>query len=134
VLCTRADGFGLAALKKLGIAVQIISTEANGVVAARAKKLGVPALHGIGDKCAELTQYCKKQGFDLERVVYVGNDINDVECMKRVGCAVAPADAHECAKTVAHIVLEERGGEGCVRALCDLIAARAQESRQQNKI
>jgi N-acylneuraminate cytidylyltransferase len=54
-------------------------------------------------------------------VIYVGNDVNDLDCMRLVGCAVAVADAHPRALACADIVLSRRGGHGAVRELCDLL-------------
>ena len=58
---------------------------------------------------------------DLSRVVYVGNDVNDVGCMEAAGFSVAVADAHPEALARADFVLTRRGGKGAVRELCDLL-------------
>ncbi len=52
---------------------------------------------------------------------YMGDDVNDIPVMKRVGIAVAPGDALEEVKTAAHIVTGRRGGRGAVREVCDLL-------------
>jgi N-acylneuraminate cytidylyltransferase len=60
---------------------------------------------------------------DLDRsaVVYIGNDINDLECFDKVGFRVAPADAHATIKRNADLVLRKSGGMGAVREFCDLL-------------
>ena len=89
VFCNRADGLGFDLLRKAGFPVLILSTERNRVVAARAKKLNVPCLHGIGDKKLAPQNYCRKRGVRLKDVLYVGNDVNDLAAMQ--SAAIAPA-------------------------------------------
>lgn len=127
VMCDRGDGWGIGQLKKTGLPLLILSTEPNPVVKARADKLGLPCLQNIPDKWATLDTWLQEQGIDPAQVVYIGNDANDLPCMTRVGCAVAPADAHPSARTAAHIVLDHRGGDGAIRELCDLILAHIQD-------
>lgn len=76
----RGDGLGIAALRKAGLPLLILSTEQNPVVAARAHKLRVPVLHGIDRKDLALKQWCDEQSIAPERVLYVGNDVNDLPC------------------------------------------------------
>ena len=61
-------------------------------------------------------------------VTYVGNDVNDLECLQNVGCGVAPADAYPEAKSAARIILEAQGGRGAVRELVVLVLARLGKS------
>lgn len=123
VVCDRSDGWGVSELKKTGLPILILSREVNPVVQARADKLGLPCLHGIEDKWEILRHWLDVQGMDPAGVVYVGNDLNDLRCMERVGCAVAVADAHPAVLSQAHIVLQHRGGDGAIREICDLIQA-----------
>ena len=60
-------------------------------------------------------------GHALDKTVYIGNDVNDADCLRAVGLAVAPADAHPAAKAVANLILSNRGGRGAIRELADLI-------------
>ena len=59
----------------------------------------------------------------LEQTAYVGNDINDAECLRAVGVSVVPADAWPEVKTIARWVLSRSGGHGCVREFCDAVWA-----------
>ena len=95
VRVSRADGLGVQMIKKMGFRQMILSTETNKVGAARAKKLGIECLHGIADKANEIKQLCDKQGLSLDKIIYVGNDINDEEAMRLVGVPTAPADANK---------------------------------------
>lgn len=126
VVCDRSDGWGIGHLKRTGLPLLILSTEPNPVVKARAEKLGLPYLQNIRDKWATLDAWLQEQGIDPAQVVYIGNDANDLPCMTRVGCAVAPADAHPSARAAAQIVLDHRGGDGAIRELCDLILVQFQ--------
>jgi 3-deoxy-D-manno-octulosonate 8-phosphate phosphatase (KDO 8-P phosphatase) len=69
VSCSRADGLAFDVLHKLKKRVYILSTEKNPVVAARANKLKVPVLQGIGDKVQTLRGLMDKKGFELENVL-----------------------------------------------------------------
>ncbi len=119
VQVNRADGLGVAEIKKLGIVQIILSTEKNPVVGQRSKKLGLTCLQGISDKSNALKQYCKNNNMNLDEVAYVGNDINDMEAMKLVGTTFCPADAHSSIKDISDHILRSKGGEGVVREILD---------------
>ena len=119
--CDRGDGMGIGLLAKAGVPMLILSKERNPVVGARARKLDLECLQGVDDKLPALRKWLEARGLDIERAVYVGNDINDLECMRAVGLAVCPSDAHEEAKRAAGLILDRPGGRGAVRELCDLI-------------
>jgi YrbI family 3-deoxy-D-manno-octulosonate 8-phosphate phosphatase len=129
VRCSRGDGLGLEMLRKAGLPMLVLSKEHNPVVAARCKKLALRCEQGIEAKLPALRAYCAELGIALEHTVYVGNDINDLDCLAAVGCGVAVADAHPRAKQAASIVLEARGGRGAVREMCELILE--QRARQE---
>jgi len=127
VYCNRSDGLGIDILKKYSIPMLIISTETNSVVAMRAKKLGLKVEQGIKDKKAFLIDYVKKNNYSLDNVIYMGNDINDLEAMKIVGCPVALIDAEEEVKRVAMIVIDRLGGNGAVRKLAEVLSKYLEE-------
>jgi len=131
VVCSRSDGMGLEALRKAGVPLVVISKERNPVVAARCRKLQIRCEQGIEAKLPVLRAFCRELAVPLEHTVYVGNDINDLECLDAVGCGVVVADAHPTAKLHASIVLKSHGGLGAVRELCDLILE--QRKRQAHK-
>ncbi|MET8663144.1 N-acylneuraminate cytidylyltransferase [Streptomyces tendae] len=113
----RGDGLGIAALRRSGLTMLILSTEVNPVVAARARKLKLPVLHGIDRKDLALKQWCEEQGIAPERVLYVGNDVNDLPCFALVGWPVAVASAHDAVRGAARAVTTVPGGEGAVREI-----------------
>jgi len=123
VVCSRSDGWGLGELRAAGHTLLVLSTERNSVVAARCGKLGIECLHGQADKRGALVAWCRERGMALERLVYVGNDVNDLGCMAAVGCPIAVADAHPLVRSASRMVLRGRGGHGALRELSDLLLA-----------
>ncbi|WP_150126853.1 acylneuraminate cytidylyltransferase [Sphingomonas panacis] len=123
VVCSRRDGMGIERLRKAGLPMLVISKETNPVVAARCRKLRLPYHHGVEGKLAVLQAWLAETTIDPAETLYVGNDINDLECMAAVGCAVAPQDAHPRALAAAALVLDADGGRGAIRLLADLLEA-----------
>jgi len=121
VRCCRADGLGLRRLREAGVDALVVSLETAPVVGARARKLGIACLQGIEDKLSTLREEAAARELSLEEIAYVGNDINDVECLEAVGLAVVPADAWPEAREHARWVLTRAGGQGCVREFCDAV-------------
>jgi N-acylneuraminate cytidylyltransferase len=121
VLASRGDGLGLDRLRDLELPMLVLSTEENAVVRARCRKLRLESLQGIRDKGEALQQWLNGNGLDPAETVYVGNDINDLDCLRIAGCGVVVRDAHPDALQVADIVLDSSGGYGAVREICDLI-------------
>ncbi|AZM55078.1 transferase [Streptomyces sp. WAC 01529] len=117
----RGDGLGIAALRRSGLHMLILSTEQNPVVAARARKLKLPVLHGIDRKDLALKQWCEEQGIAPERVLYVGNDVNDLPCFALVGWPVAVGSAHDVVRGAARAVTTLPGGEGAIREIASWI-------------
>ncbi|MEB8338614.1 N-acylneuraminate cytidylyltransferase [Streptomyces endophyticus] len=117
----RGDGLGIAALRRSGLELLILSTEVNPVVAARARKLKIPVLHGIDRKDLALKQWCEEQGIAPERVLYVGNDVNDLPCFALAGWPVAVASAHDVVRGAARAVTTVPGGEGAIREIASWI-------------
>jgi 3-deoxy-D-manno-octulosonate 8-phosphate phosphatase (KDO 8-P phosphatase) len=115
---SRSDGLGLRRLDEVGVRYLIVSMERNPIVGARAAKLQAECVQGTEDKLSVLRE---RVGDDLEDVAYVGNDINDAECLRAVGLPVVPADAWPEVLPLARLVLSRPGGNGCVRELCDAI-------------
>jgi 3-deoxy-D-manno-octulosonate 8-phosphate phosphatase (KDO 8-P phosphatase) len=116
---SRSDGLGLRRLEEVGVRPLIVSLEQNPIVGARARKLRVDCVQGAEDKLAVLRERTSELGIALEDTAYVGNDINDAECLRAVGVPVVPADAWPEVKPLARWVLSRAGGTGCVREFCD---------------
>ena len=121
VRVNRSDGLAISALKKMGFAQAIVSTEKNNVVSMRAEKLGILCMQGLEDKKSVLLDYCIDSSINPELCVFVGNDINDLEVMNSVGYPVCPSDAHSKIISISRFVLNTKGGNGVIRELLDLI-------------
>lgn len=121
VVCDRADGFGLKMLRDARIDALILSTETNPVVRFRAQKLKIECHHGCEDKLEFLKKLFAEKGVSLAETAFVGNDINDVACMRAVSLPVAVADAYPEALAVAKLVLKRNGGHGAVREFCEML-------------
>ena len=120
VVVNRADGLGIKMISQLNIPQIILSTEENPIVSIRARKLKLPCLQGIENKQNTLESHCQKNNINLKNVIYIGNDINDLEVMKIVGYPLAPADAYHSIKMIASQILHSKGGEGVVRELAEM--------------
>lgn len=123
VAANRGDSLIMANLKQAGTDVVILSSEVNPVVAARARKMKVEAIHGVGlnDKRAVLENLLKERKLDPAQVIYIGNDLNDLPCFDLVGWGVAVADAQPEVIRAADFVTAKPGGHGAVREICNLI-------------
>jgi len=121
VACDRRDGLGITMMREAGVPMFVVSKERNPVILARTSKLKLDALSGCDDKGQFLKEYFAEHGIDPGNVVYMGNDLNDMEPMRLVGCPAAPADAHPDILAIARVVVPNRGGDGAVRALCEMI-------------
>lgn len=129
VAAYRSDSLGLALLRgRAGIEPLVISKETNPVVTKRCQKMNVPVLQGIDQKANTLKKVLQERMIKPTEVIYVGNDVNDLECFPVVGFAAAPADAEKSVLMAADLVLTRKGGHGAVREICDLLMDRIKNS------
>jgi 3-deoxy-D-manno-octulosonate 8-phosphate phosphatase (KDO 8-P phosphatase) len=119
VCCSRADGLAFDALRKLDIKLFILSTEKNPIVKLRAEKLKIQAYHGLSNKLISITKLSETHQFDLSKVMYIGNDVNDYFAMKICGYSACPADSHPKILEISKITLDTPGGKGIVRELVE---------------
>ena len=105
------DGMGIKLLQAAGLVTAFITREKTTIVERRGQKLAV------------LTALAKKYGLSLDQVAYIGDDVNDLEALRAVGFAAAPADAMTYVLKAVHYVCKKKGGEGAVREIADLILA-----------
>lgn len=115
------DGRGIIELQKKGIEVGIISSGIYDVaVTARAKMLGIGHCYvGKRPKMEVLEELCTQLNIDYEQVAIIGDDINDLEVMRSVGFKACPANAVQAVKNEVNVILQKKGGEGCVREFID---------------
>lgn len=129
VRCDRADGLAIDFLRRYRQRQQpdldffIVSTEKNSVVTARAKKLQLACKQSIGDKLTFIQKYLQErfpnQANPFSGLIYLGNDLNDLQTIGHAGFSAAPFDAHDRVKQAATVVLPQNGGEGFVRAVIE---------------
>lgn len=107
------DGSGFFLLRQAGIKTGIITGEDSPIVACRAKKLMVDKLiMKAVPKVETLGAFLSKVGLSYENVAYIGDSINDIKLMQLVGISFAVGDADELTKSIAHIVCNQKGGDG----------------------
>ena len=110
------DGMAIRILRENGIKTGIITGETTNIVANRAKKLQVEYLYmGAINKNQILMEICKKEKITPKNVAYIGDDINDLETLKRVGFSACPNDAQKEIKEVCSYVSSKNSGQGVVR-------------------
>ncbi len=120
VRCNRSDGLALEQLKKAGFHLLVLSAEKNPVVRRRCAKLKVECIIA-GDKLEALKKWAAACNCDLGGIIYTGNDLNDLDCLRAAGIGVAVADAHRAAQQAADLVLATSGGRGAVAELAQII-------------
>jgi 3-deoxy-D-manno-octulosonate 8-phosphate phosphatase (KDO 8-P phosphatase) len=119
VICNRSDGLAIEYLRDKYPLV-VLSTEKNGVVTRRARKLGIGVYQGLADKHETLVKLCNERYINIANVVFIGNDINDLGAIEVCGFALAPSDAHPRVLEEVHHVLSTRGGDGVIREFCEI--------------
>src|SRR5260370_5728206 len=116
------DGIALQWLAWHGIATGVISGRMSPATEARARQVGMKYVYqGRIEKIPALEEIASVSGVALEAMAYMGDDLTDVVVMRRVGLALAPANAREEVKRAAHFVTEARGGAGAVREVAELL-------------
>ncbi len=116
------DGHGIKLLQKTGVKVGIITGRTSNLVARRANDLGITILvQGREDKWNALREILNDHPLHLDEIAFMGDDWPDLTVMTRVGLSLAVANAHISVAARAHWQSRERGGEGAVRAACDMI-------------
>jgi YrbI family 3-deoxy-D-manno-octulosonate 8-phosphate phosphatase len=124
------DGMGIKLLQKAGLITAIVTQERTRLVARRAEKLAIPELHqGVMDKLTVIRGMAARHGLSLRHVAYVGDDINDIEALKAVGFSAAPADGLPQVLEIVDYICRQKGGEGAVRELVEIILLSRNEVR-----
>ena len=121
-LFNSQDGVGLMVAHLAGLQTALITGRATEAVRKRAEEVRITHLvMGTFQKLPPLQELCGQLGLTLDAVAYIGDDVPDIPPMKRVGFAVAVANAVDEVKRVAHYITQRRGGEGAVREVVELI-------------
>jgi 3-deoxy-D-manno-octulosonate 8-phosphate phosphatase (KDO 8-P phosphatase) len=117
------DGMAFNLLREAGIKTGMITTETTTIVERRAKKLKVDYLYqgaGFTGKLQAASEICEKENISLMEVAYIGDDINCIELLAKVGIAACPSNATKNVKAIPNIILlSKAGGEGAIREFID---------------
>ena len=116
------DGMGVNILRRNKIPTIIVTKEKTTIVRKWATKMNVClVLDGVTKKEAIIKDVCKKFKINPDEIGFIGDDVNDLELMKKVGFSVTPKDGNNTVKKIADYITKSKGGEGAVREITDLI-------------
>ena len=119
------DGYAIARLRDYGIEPVIITGRSSEIVRQRCSELKIEELYqGIGNKSFKLREVCQKFNLDLSQVAYIGDDLNDLTCMKICGLSACPSDALKQVKDSVNYICEMKGGDGAVREFIDFLISK----------
>jgi YrbI family 3-deoxy-D-manno-octulosonate 8-phosphate phosphatase len=123
IASSKADSLALGIFRqRFAIPVIVVSKEKNPVVQSRCAKLHLEALCSVEDKLCLLDRELAARGLSWSEVCYIGNDLNDLECMRKAGLTFCPADAAPEIRGQANYVLSHTGGNGAVREMLELLS------------
>ena len=116
------DGMAVSILKKNTIPTVIITKEKNQIVKKWSSKMNIDKLFdGVKNKEEVVSKLCKSYGLSENNIAYIGDDVNDLEILKKTGFAATPKDGNLEVKKIVDYICKNRGGEGVLREICDLI-------------
>jgi len=116
------DGMGVELLKNKNIKTIFLSREKSPIVKKRAEKLKVAKSYlGIKDKVLILPQICKEFDVKPSEIAYIGDDVNDLEIMKKIGFSACPKDSVIQIRKIVNYICSSNGGHGAFRELADNI-------------
>ncbi len=115
------DGMGITLLHEKGLPVGILShSRSKSILEERARMLGIERVYsGKESKLVVLSRWMLELNLTFEQVAYIGDDVNDLEVLEKVGFSACPHDAHFSLVKIVDVVLQRNGGQGCVREFID---------------
>jgi 3-deoxy-D-manno-octulosonate 8-phosphate phosphatase (KDO 8-P phosphatase) len=115
------DGLAIIRLTEAGTKVGFLSSGfTNKIIEKRARVLGVQYVYiGTWNKLEVLEKWCGELGINLKNVAYIGDDLNDLAIIEKVGFSACPSDASDLVKRKVNVVLSAIGGKACVREFVD---------------
>lgn len=122
------DGYAIAhILPEKGIVPVIITGRSSKIVEKRAAELKITHLHqGISDKLSKLKEVAASLGISAEEIAYIGDDVNDLDCILYCGLTACPADAVPVVRKAVDYICERNGGSGAVREFIDKFVSEAE--------
>lgn len=116
------DGMGFQLLREHGVLTGMITGEDVSLNERRGEKLKLDVYEPhCQNKAAVISRLCEKFSIEPENVVFIGDDINDLEAVKMVGLGCCPSDAEQPVREVAKYITKAKGGEGVIREVVDKI-------------
>ncbi len=116
------DGMGVTLLRRNHISTIIITKEKTMMVKRWAKKMKIERLYdGVRNKESMLEKICSDFQLHASEIAYIGDDVNDLELMKKVGFSVTPRDGINQAKDLADYICSLNSGQGVLREIADMI-------------
>ena len=116
------DGMAVSILKRNTIPTVIITKERNQIVKQWSSKMNIDRLFdGIKNKEKIVPKLCKLYSLSENNIAYIGDDVNDLEILKRVGFSITPKDGNLEVKKIVDYICKSSGGEGVLREICDLV-------------
>ena len=116
------DGHAMVMAQRAGLKIGIISGRRSSIVRARAKELGIAHLHEMAwGKTEPYEKILAEEDLSDEAICYIGDDVVDIQLLRRAGLGVAVADAVDEAKQYSHMVTSRAGGRGAVREVIEII-------------
>jgi len=116
------DGMGMKGARLVGVELCIISASTTNAIQERGKRLGIPHVYtGATNKIEILQKICDELGIGLENVAHMGDDLNDISIMEKIGTPITVADGVEAVKAETIYITQKNGGKGAVREICDLL-------------
>ncbi|RHI28223.1 HAD family hydrolase [Bacteroides intestinalis] len=116
------DGWGVIFLHKLNIPVAIMTGENSQIVQKRADKLKISHCYiGVKDKVAQAEEICRELGITLDEVAFIGDDLNDLPLLRKVGFSASPCNTPDYVKQEVKYVTVAHGGHGAFREFVEKI-------------
>ena len=116
------DGMGVNLLLRNGIKTVIVTKEKSKIVKKWSLDMNIAkTIMGAVKKEQKLSQICKEFKITPSEIIFIGDDVNDLNLLKSVGISAVPKDGHKSVVTVADYICVKKGGEGAFREIADLI-------------
>lgn len=116
------DGMGMKKTREAGVELCIISASTTNAIQERGKRLGLSHVYtGAKNKIEILQKICDELSISLDNVAHMGDDLNDIPIMEKIGTPITVADAVEAVKEKTLYITQKKGGQGAVREICDLL-------------
>lgn len=116
------DGMGTTLLKKAGLLTGVISTDVSLINKTRAERLKMDFLYlGVWEKEKTLDEICEQTKLSPENIAFIGDDVNDLLILQKVGFSACPVDAVDEVKKIVHYKCKNKGGKGAYREVVELI-------------